>query len=310
MRPYILLLFTLTAFRLAGQDDLEKMMQELDTTPDAKVFATFKATKIINAQSTETVKKGTLDFCVTHRFGNIGTGSGGGGHTLYGFDESSDIRLSFDYGITPTLSAGFARSKRRENLDATLKWRFLEQTQHDIPLSLCLFANAAFSPMKAGQFYIGVHDSFERKLSHRMVFTSQLIIARKFSSRLSLELIGSYTHRNFIRESYNSNNVADVNGVPAAGIAGRFKLSRRTSVVFDYFYPLSAYYKGRDFTEHPLSIGLEIETGGHVFHLNFTNASGILESYFIPNTSDDWLEGGFKFGFNISRVFTIVKPKM
>lgn len=298
------------SFTLSAQDDLEKLMLEMDSTPDAKVFATFKAAKIINAQSTETVKKGTMDFRITHRFGNIGENSGGGVHTLYGFDEANDIRLSFDYGITQNLTVGFARSKRFENLDGTLKWRFLEQTRKEIPVSLCLFTNAALSPMKEEQFYAGVSDSFKHAFSHRLSYTTQLIIARKFNSAFSLELLGSYTHRNFVKEDYNSDGEAVTNGVAAAGIAGRVKISKRSAIVFDYFWPFAAYYGDRAPLEHPLSIGFEVETGGHVFHLNFTNAAGILESDFIPNTNDDWLDGGFKFGFNISRVFTIVKPKM
>ena len=295
---------------LVAQDDLDKLMNEMDSVQDAKIFATFKAYKIINAQSVETIKKGTLDFRITHRFGNIGAKSGGGGHTLLGFDEAQDIRLSFDYGITNNLSVGFARSKRFEHLDGTLKWRFLEQTTKKVPLSICLFTNAAFTPMEESQLYIGVADTFPHSAAHRFSYTSQLILARKFNHWLSLELIGSYTHRNFIKEAYNSDNVMDANGVPAVGIAGRIKMTKRTSLVFDYFYPLSEFRSDRSFTQHPLALGIEIETGGHVFHLNFTNAPGILETDFITNTTDDWMDGGFKFGFNISRVFTIVKPKM
>lgn len=295
----------------AQDDDLEKMLNDLNPEAPKKVFATFKTTKVISAQSIETVKKGTLDFRITHRFGNIGAHSNGGGHTLYGFDEASDIRIAFDYGVTNKITLGFARNKRFENLDFTFKYRFLEQTDK-MPVSVCLYTNAAFTPMRESQLYLGVDTSFKKDFSHRLAYTSQLLIARKFSSWLSLELIGGYTHRNFVKEAINpTNNAQDENGLVHFGIAGRLKLTKRVSLVADYFYVVSDYRTNNTALEffNPLSVGIEIETGGHVFHLNFSNAPGILESDFIAYTTDSWLDGGFKFGFNISRVFTIVKPK-
>ena len=144
----------------ARAQDLEQMMDSMNSnTPPVveKVTATFKTNKIINAHSIETVKKGTLDFRVTHRFGNIGSGSGGGVHTLYGFDSSDDIRISFDYGICDNLQIGIARNKRWENLDGSLKWRFLSQTKESgSPISVVLYSNAAFSPVKEDELYLGV----------------------------------------------------------------------------------------------------------------------------------------------------------
>ena len=300
----------------ARAQDLEQMMDSMNSnTPPVveKVTATFKTNKIINAHSIETVKKGTLDFRVTHRFGNIGSGSGGGVHTLYGFDSSDDIRISFDYGICDNLQIGIARNKRWENLDGSLKWRFLSQTKESgSPISVVLYSNAAFSPVKEDELYLGVDSTVARKMAHRFSYTTQLIVARKFNWRLSLELIGSYNHRNFVKNYQNPDNGAfDANDIFSAGIAGRFKITKRFSFVFDYLYNFSKYRTGNSLTEYynPLGLGFEIETGGHVFTLNFTNAKGIIENDFIPNTTDDWLQGGYKFGFNISRVFTIVKPK-
>ena len=301
----------------AHAQDLEAMMDSMNSSTSPvkeKVTATFKTNKIINAHSIETVKKGTLDFRVTHRFGNIGGASGGGAHTLYGFDASDDIRISFDYGLSDNLQIGFARNKRWENLDGSLKWRLLSQTtDNTTPVSIVLYSDAAFSPVKEDELYLGVDTNVVHKMAHRFVYTTQLIIARKFNWRLSLELIGSYNHRNFVKNYQNPENLAfDANDLFSAGIAGRFKLKKRFSIVFDYFYNFSPYRTGNTVTEffNPLGLGFEIETGGHVFTLNFTNAKGIIENDFLPNTTDDWLKGGFKFGFNISRVFTIVKPKI
>ena len=296
--------------------DLEQMMDSMNSSAPPvkeKVTAIFKGNKIINAHSIETVKKGTLDFSVTHRFGNIGSGSGGGVHTLYGFDASDDIRISFDYGLSDNLQIGFARNKRWENLDGSLKWKLLSQTTDDkTPVSIVFYSDMAFSPVKQDELYLGVDTNVVRKTAHRFVYTTQLIIARKFNWRLSLELIGSYNHRNFVKNYQNPENLAfDENDLFSAGIGGRFKIKKRFSIVFDYFYNFSPYRTGNTVTEffNPLGVGFEIETGGHVFTLNFTNAKGIIENDFLPNTTDDWLKGGFKFGFNISRVFTMVKPK-
>jgi hypothetical protein len=293
-----------------AQDDLEKLLDSISPPTDTRVSATFKAIKLINAQTTETAKKGTMDFRITHRFGNTGAESGGGVHNLWGWDNSEDIRFSFDFGITNNLQIGVARNKRQENLDGSIKWRFMNQTtDNKRPLSIALFSIASVTPMREEDFYAGVDPSVSHMFAHRMVYTTQLLLARKWNWRLSTELIGSYNHRNFVRGfTYDGN--AESNDIVSAGAALRFKLTKRFGIVLDYFHNFSAYRNGNPSYHDPLGIGCEIETGGHVFTLNFTNASAIIENDFIPNTTDDWMKGGFKFGFNISRVFTIVKPKM
>jgi hypothetical protein len=289
----------------AQDNDLEKLLEE-ESGPQ------FNTSRIISSQSVEQVKAGTLDFRVTHRFGNVGAGSAGGGHTLFGLDEASDIRISFDYGLTENFALGIGRSKRKENLDGNFKWKILHQTtDNKIPFTLSLFSVATFTPMRESQLYLGVDSTFERKTAHRMAYTTQILLARKFSSWLSLQLTPGYTHRNFVKEDYNPNNqAADENGFASLGIGGRIKITKRSSILFDYFHLFSKYRQNNDNFFAPLSLGIEIETGGHVFHLNFSNSSGIIENDFLPYTQSDWLAGGFKFGFNISRVFTVVKPKM
>jgi hypothetical protein len=158
-------------------------------------------------------------------------------------------------------------------------------------------------------FYAGVDAGVPHNFAHRMVYTSQLLIARKWNWRLSTELIGSYNHRNFVK-AYSFNGNLETNDIVSVGGALRFKLTKRFGIVMDYFHSFSAYRNGNDGYADPFGIGCEIETGGHVFTINFTNASAIIENDFIPNTTDRWSKGGYKFGFNISRVFTIVKPKM
>lgn len=318
MKVFIITLFSFVSIPLFSQDDLLKMLDSA-SVPDKslnKVTATFKTTKIISMQTPQTVGHGELDFRITHRFGNMGVASNGGIHTLYGWDAISDVRFSFDYGITKNLQAGIARNKRDENLDGTLKWRFLEQTiDNKIPVSICAYTQASLTPKSKASLYAGADTSWVRDsalFAHRMVYTSQIILARKFASWLSIAITPSYTHRNYVLASVNtSNGAVDENDIFSVGAGIRLRVSRSVSLLADYFYVFSDYRKNNPSDPHynPLAVGIEIETGGHVFHINVTNASGIIENYLIPNTTDTWSKGGYKLGFNISRVFQIVNKR-
>lgn len=303
VRAFLFATLALSVSRLSAQDDLLQMLDSAaakEPKSEEYVTATFKAIKVINAQSVETVKSGTLDFRVTHRFGNIGVKSNGGVHTLYGFDQASNIRLSFDYGINDRLMVGIGRSKVGENLDASVKHKFLEQTKSaKIPVTLVWYSDMVLTPVK---------DSSLKTFDQRLSYAHQLIIGRKFSDKFSLALLPSYVHRNFIRQGMNpANGVLEGNDLFSLGLAGRLKFTTRMAFVFDYFYTMSDYYQKNPNFRDPMSVGLEIETGGHVFHLNFSNSSGIIESDFLTGTTDSWDKGGYKFGFNISRVFTLKK---
>lgn len=307
-KAVVVLVFILSGKVFRAQEDLLSLVEDVKPKGHEKVYAAFKTTRIINAQSIETVKKKTLDFRITHRFGNIGAASNGGVHTLYGFDNSDDIRISFDYGITDRITVGVARSKYRELIDGTFKYRFLEQTtDNKIPLSIALFENMAITPMRSAQLYNGTANVTE-KFAHRISYCNQLIIAHKFNSWLSLEALPTHVHANFVKADVNpGNNAVSENDLFSVGLGGRFKLTRRFAVLVDYFQTFSKYRQNNTLNPYyaPLAVGIEIETGGHVFHLNLTNASGINENNFIPNTTDNWLDGGYKFGFNISRVFNL-----
>lgn len=305
-------IFTLTTINVFAQDDLLNMLDSAETKKThEKVIATFKTSKIINAQSIETVKAKTMDFRVTHRFGNIGTESGGGGHTLYGFDNSADIRISFDFGITDNLTLGVGRSKMNELIDGLVKYRFLTQTtDNHIPLSAAFYGDMSYNPQDPDQFYNGVIRTadFHQNDIHRFSYTAQLLLARKFGSRLSIQLVPTFQHRNFVLANINPDNSSEeTNDLISVGGGFRLKVTKRVSLIADYFYTFSQYRTNNSSNPfyNPLAVGIEIETGGHVFHLNFTNASGIIENNYIPNTTDNWLKGGFKFGFNISRVFNL-----
>lgn len=307
--------FFFLTFGLFAQDDLLKMLDTVSAASNEHntVTGMFKTTKVISLQTPQTCGEGELDFRITHRFGNIGEASNGGIHTLYGWDAISDVRFSFDYGVTEKFQVGFARNKRDENLDGTLKWRFLEQTTDSkVPLSICAYTMASLTPKLKSSFYAGADTNWIKdsaKFVHRMVYTSQVIFARKFTPWLSAIIAPTYTHRNYVLANVNTSNQAvDENDIFSVGAGIRLKVSRSVSLLADYFYVISDYRKNNPDMPHynPLSLGVEIETGGHVFHVNLTNASGIIENYLIPHTTDTWSKGGYKFGFNISRMFTIV----
>jgi hypothetical protein len=307
-----LFLIAIPSLSLFAQDDLFNLLDSTGSKKThEKVIATFKTSKVINAQSTEMVKKGTMDFRVTHRFGNIGADGGGGAHTLYGLDNSTDIRISFDFGITDNLTLGVGRSKMGELVDGLVKYRFLTQTtDNHIPLSAAFYGSMSYNPQTSDQFYSGVikNSDFHQKEVHRLAYTAQLLLAHKFGSRLSIELIPSYQHRNFVLANINPDNgKEETNDLFSIGGGFRLKVTKRVSIIADYFYTFSEYRMNNTANQffNPLAIGVEIETGGHVFHINFTNAAGIIENNYIPNTTDSWLKGGYKFGFNISRVFNL-----
>lgn len=283
-----------------------------DSNSNTPVTATFKGLKVINAQSNETLKKKSLMFNIAHRFGDMG-GYAGGIHTLYGFDASTDIRFSFDYGITNSFQIGIGRAKgvepMQEFYDLNLKYKILQQTTNNkTPVSLTLYGMAGAttrvpsSDPTSPAYFLG--DTPFKNFAHRFSYTSQLIIARKFSPKFSLEFIPSLNHRNLV-------DYRDKNDMLSLGTATRFKISKRFSVIADYFYNFSDYRKtatntaGEKLFYNPLGIGIELETGGHVFTINFTNSSGITENEFLPYTQSNWLKGQYRLGFNISRNFAL-----
>jgi len=289
---------------LAQDDDLMKLLKNQDTLipKNEPVAQPFKGTYVINSHSTKTLGKNNLDFRITHRFGNIGAQSGGGVHNFYGFDNASNIRFAFDYGILDNLMIGVGRSKVKEHIDGLVKYRFLTQTTNNkIPLSVAVMGNTAVTPMK------DVNNNYTKFL-RRVSYTGQLIISRKFGNIGALEILPTYVHRNYVQGAINPDNgAAETNGFAALGIAGRVRITSSTSFIFDYYYTFSKFRQNNPQIPYymPLAVGIEIETGGHVFHINFTNSSGIIEQDFLESSPDDWLKGGFKFGFNISRVFVL-----
>ena len=287
----LILIVLFPTLGLFAQDDLLKMLQEETKTKREPVLAMFKTNKLINVHTNETVKKRNLDVRISHLFGNVGKESGGGIHNLYGIDQSADIRIGFHYGITDHFMVGVARAKRNEDLEGLVKYRILDQTTDNaIPVSVSAFANMTYAVKESADF---------KTDNYRFVYCSQIILARKFSSRLSVVVIPTFVHRNFVGADDDNNTLSLSGGF-------RFKFTPSASIIFDYSKTL-----GRENLVLPrfdvIGAGVEIETGGHVFTLMFSNASGILENDYLVNTFDSWGKGGYKLSFNISRMFKLGK---
>jgi hypothetical protein len=305
-----LFILMLAALRGFGQQDLEK---ELGNTAPAheKVSATFKSTKLINLHTNETIFKNELDFRVDHRFGDIG-GANGGIRRFFGLDNATDVRIGFEYGLSDRLSIGLARAKGATDVqqlyEGNIKYRLIEQTTDDyIPFAITLFGSNTITGVTASDDPTSA--TAYHNLSDRMNFVTQVILARKFNSNFSFTLTPSYVHRNFTA-------FRDQNDLFAVSAGGRAKISKRMALVVDYTVPFRNS-ADKDYLEqlsgvkyrNTLGAGLEIETGGHVFNLNFTNATAIEEMQFIPQTNSNWLKGQFRWGFSIARRFSFNKKK-
>jgi hypothetical protein len=278
-----------------SSDNLMKMLDEPGAETAGKreyVTAIFKATRLINGHSIENLGMGVLDFRISHRFNTLNTGI----QDFFGLDGAT-TRLGFDYGVTNWLMVGIGRSSFEKEYDGFIKAKILRQTTDNrIPFSLSYLGSAMIKTVD-----VTVPAGTEYYTSNRMAYANQLIIARKFSESFSLQLMPTHVHYNLVK--YRD----DPNEVLAIGIGGRLKLSRRISLNGEWYYRLPGSIP-RD-TRNSLAIGFDIETGGHVFQLHFTNSTGMTERTFVGQTTGDWADGDIRFGFNISRVFTIVRPK-
>lgn len=310
---YVFIVLSLfSALPALAQEDLLSLIDNPDDKKPKKVYATFKSIRIGNAQTIEMVKAKHLDFRISHRFGNIYDSDlpnplNTMGQTFLGFEGARDIRFSFDYGLTENITLGIGRSRMNHIVDGNFKWRLLQQTtDFSMPVSLAFFTSVGYSHDPMSVIYSGVVRDFKTNEMHRFNYFTQFIIASKLTEWLSLELLPSYMYRNFIKENINpNNNEADVNGFFSMGIGGRIRMTKRVSFIGDYFYNVSPFFTNNPKAFNPLSLGFEVETGGHVFSLFFTNAGGLIENNFIPYTSDTWTKGQVKFGFCISRTFAL-----
>lgn len=284
---------------VAQNEDLLSLLGDEKTTEYAT--AAFKANRVVNGHSIENTAKGVLDTKFSHRFNPLRQGL----YDIFGLDGAS-IRIGADYGVTDRLMIGFGRSTYEKTVDGFAKYKILRQCSgaKNIPITLAYVIDAQIKTVKFED------ETRNNKFSDRLFYMHQLLIGRKFNSSLSLQLMPTLLHRNLTATPTDKNDVFSM------GIAGRVKLTKRVALNAEYYYvpegQLETPYS------NSLSIGFDIETGGHVFQLHFTNSAYMTYKSFLTETTEDWffkngdgkMLSGIRFGFNISRVFTIVKPKL
>jgi hypothetical protein len=284
------LFFFLTILTAGAQDDdLLKLVNE-DKPQKEFVGYAFKSSRVIMSHSLELLKPGTLDFRILHRFGNVNQG----GYEFFGLDQAT-MRMGFDFGLTKNLMLGIGRSTNKKEFDGFLEYRLIHQATgpHSLPFSLVAVAGATLQTLKWAD------PARKNYFTSRMAYYGQAIIGRKLSEGFTLQLAPTMLHRNLVP------GTDDPNDLYAMGLGGRLKLSKRLSLNFDYYFRVNP--NELDGTHDPLSIGLDIETGGHVFQLHFTNAVGMNERIFLTETTNDWGKGDIQFGFNLSRTFQLKK---
>lgn len=282
MKSILALLVVLIMSFSAQSQDLLGQLENQESQVPKPVTAMFKGTRIINGQSVELRGQGNLDVIISHRFGRLNSG----GYNLFGLDDSN-VRLGLEYAVLDRLTLGFGRNSVNKVYDGFVKGKLLEQKTIGSPLSIVWMSDMSIYTLKRPELSM----TFQRRLR----YVHQVLLARKFSPGFSLQLMPSFVHQNLVESDSDPNNLA------ALGLGGRVALSKRVSLTGEYYYRF-----GKDLSGYnSLGIGVDIETGGHVFQLHFTNSNEMTPSGFIPSTQGNFFDGDIHFGFNIVRSFTL-----
>ncbi len=285
----------LSGVSLLAQDKPEDLLNLINEKPKKEfTTATFKTTRLINFHTTEVVGRRGLDFRISHRFGDFNSGA----YNAWGTDGGANIRLALEYSHDGRFMFGIGRTSTAKIADGFLKYRLLRQTTNSsMPISVTLFTSI---------YHTFEHVTIDKinkfqQISDRLSYCHQVMIARKFSTRFSLQLTGAVVHFNLVE------NVDDKNDCYIAGILARYKFSKRQAITVEYGYRVNKYSAGKYYNS--LGIGWDVETGGHVFQMHVTNSFGLTENYYFMYTNTTWQNWGVRLGFNISRVFSLQKHK-
>lgn len=277
---------------IQAQDDLMGLLDQMEEESTDYTQATFKTVRIMNSHSIESPAPGVLTLVLSHRFGRVN----GGAYEFFGLDQAN-MRLGFDYGLSKHFSVGVGRSNIRKTYDGFVKLKMLRQSTgaRTMPLALAYVGGMQVNSLKWAD------PDRVNYFSSRLSYSHQLLIARKFSEQLSLQLMPTMIHRNLVATE------AEENDVFAIGAGGRLKVTPSLTLNLEYFYLLPGHTA--DNFENSLSLGIDIETGGHVFQLIFSNSMGMTENIYVAETNGSWGLGDIHFGFNLTRVFTVHKGK-
>ncbi len=284
MYKWILLLQFACLTPVIGQSDLLSLLEDQDPNQVSLITATFKGSRLINGHTLMTRRRGTLEFLIAHRFGSLNSGA----YELFGLDNAN-VRFGLDYGVTDQLTIGFGRNSFEKTYDGFAKLALLRQQSglRKYPLSVTAFSSIAINTLKA-------EGNEEVELPDRIAYTFQGLIGSKLSSGFSLQIMPTLVHFNKVTGDRK-------NDLYAMGIGGRLKLSKRFSINAEYYYRFSE----REMPEFndSFAVGVDLETGGHIFQFQFTNSRSMTEKGFIRETTGDYFNGDIHFGFNITRSF-------
>lgn len=293
MIKYLLLSVFICTLSFKGfSQDLEAILEQesLDTT--SLVWGTFNGTRLLNGHSVETRKKGILEFLISHRFGRVNSGF----DQFFGLDDSN-IRFGFEYALTDGLTLAIGRSSFEKTYDTYAKYRLLQQKtgKKPFPFSITLFGSATEKTIK------DYEPDNKPSFSERLTYTGQILIARKFNPNLSVQFAPTFVHFNTAPTSIDPHDMV------VLGFGTRIKISKRVSVNGEYYYNINPF-ESLD-VKNSIAFGVDIETGGHIFQLIFTNSVSMIEKGFIAETTGGFFKGDIHFGFNISRAFQIKKVR-
>lgn len=280
----ILVFITLFSLNLTAQSLEDLLDEEIQDDQSIKTEATFKSTQLINGHTTKSAAPQELIFTISHRFGHINSGFS----DLFGLDLAT-VRFGFQYGVNDWLALGIGRSTFNRNYDLYFKSAILKQStgKQSMPINLMLIGTSNASSSK------WPNDGRNYLFAHRLNYSLQALVSRKMNANFSLQFMPTFVHKNLVRTN------ADANNQYALGVGGRYKITNWVAITGEYFHNFNLE---TDRT-NPLSLGVDLETGGHVFQLFFTNTAAIYDTGFITETSDKWMDGNIRFGFNISRTF-------
>ncbi|MFM7672929.1 MAG: DUF5777 family beta-barrel protein [Bacteroidota bacterium] len=273
-----------------AQDDLLGLLGE-DKPKKEFVKAAFKSSRVINAHSMEFLNPGTMDFRILHRFGQLDQGY----KNFFGLDQAT-MRMGFDFGIRHNLMAGIGRSTFKKEVDAFVKYAPLRQSTGpgSFPVTVAFVGAMTIDGLPWAD------PTRTNYFTSRMAYYFSAIIGRKFNERFTLQVTPTVVHKNLVQLQTDPNDIIGV------GVGGRLKMNKRMALTWDYTHVLNGLTAGY---YNPLSLGIDIETGGHVFQLHLSNATGMNERAFITETTGQWGKGEIRMGFNLSRVFQLKKNK-
>ena len=287
MRHFLIFFLLFLSFCIHSQENWEFDKK------DYKVKL-FLDTRGVNGHTVNTLEKKVLDFRITHRFGEIGTSQSY--RTLFGFDNSTDIRIALEYGITDKIMIGFGRCKGAgpflEYWDSFLKYNLY--TTNKEKLKVTASTKLFFTSMPSSNDLSSI--TYFNNFSHRLSYHSELSLAYQVHKKVAVQMSPGLLYRNLT-------NFEDDNLLIDLATLAKIHLFKKVSLMLEHFWIINSNdYRSNKYT-NPFGIGIEINTFAHVFQLNFMNSMGLGEGQFIPYTSSKWSDGEFRFGFTIARKF-------